>query len=56
MLPVVVGGTGLYLKALMQGIAEMPDIAPEIRNQSIADYESMFRLLRAYPGAAFALE
>jgi tRNA dimethylallyltransferase len=30
-LPIVVGGTGLYLKALMEGLAEVPEIPPEIR-------------------------
>lgn len=29
--PVVVGGTGLYLKALTHGLSAMPDIPPEIR-------------------------
>lgn len=39
--PIVVGGTGLYLKALMQGIAEIPDVAPEVRQQAMNDYEAM---------------
>lgn len=39
--PIVVGGTGLYLKALMEGIAEMPDIPEEVRTQTINDYEAM---------------
>lgn len=30
-LPVLVGGTGMYLKALMQGINAMPDIPEEVR-------------------------
>ncbi len=30
-LPLVVGGSGLYLKALMDGLSDIPDIAPEIR-------------------------
>ncbi len=34
LLPVVVGGTGLYLKALLDGIATIPDI-PEERVQSV---------------------
>lgn len=29
--PIIVGGTGLYLKALMSGLADIPDVAPEIR-------------------------
>lgn len=36
---VMVGGTGLYLKAFAEGIDEMPAIAPAIRGQIIADYE-----------------
>jgi tRNA dimethylallyltransferase len=39
--PIVVGGTGLYIKALMQGIADMPMIAPEVRAQAMADYDAM---------------
>ena len=31
LVPVVVGGTGLYLKSLMAGIADMPSIPTEIR-------------------------
>lgn len=30
-MPIVVGGTGLYLTALFEGLAPVPDIAPEIR-------------------------
>lgn len=30
-LPVVVGGTGLYLRALMQGLSEVPPIPDEVR-------------------------
>jgi len=41
MLPIVVGGTGLYLKALMEGMAEMPDIPAEVRRQAVNDYEAM---------------
>ena len=32
MLPIIVGGTGLYLKALMSGIAKIPSISNKIRN------------------------
>ena len=35
-LPVVVGGTGLYLRALMSGIAHMPQIPSEIRDRTRA--------------------
>jgi tRNA dimethylallyltransferase len=33
-IPVVVGGTGLYLKALMVGLAEMPDIPASVTGQA----------------------
>ncbi len=39
--PIVVGGTGLYLKALLQGIADIPDIAPEVRVQAVNDFAVM---------------
>lgn len=42
-LPIVVGGTGLYIKALLEGIAEMPDIPPEVRAQAVSDYDAMGR-------------
>ncbi|MCC7305796.1 MAG: tRNA (adenosine(37)-N6)-dimethylallyltransferase MiaA [Alphaproteobacteria bacterium] len=29
--PIVVGGTGLYIKALTEGLSPMPDVPPEIR-------------------------
>jgi len=35
-LPIVTGGTGLYIKALMQGLSTIPDIAPQIRAQATA--------------------
>ncbi len=39
--PVVCGGTGLYIKALMEGLSPMPDIPQDIRAQTIAKYETM---------------
>jgi len=30
-LPIVCGGTGLYFRALSEGLADVPDIAPEVR-------------------------
>ncbi len=33
-LPIIVGGTGLYFSALVNGLAEIPEIAPEIRAQA----------------------
>jgi tRNA dimethylallyltransferase len=38
---IIVGGTGLYIKALMEGMAEMPDIDPSVRIQATSDYEQM---------------
>lgn len=31
-LPILVGGTGLYIRTLLDGIAPVPPIAPEVRN------------------------
>lgn len=39
--PIVVGGTGLYIKALTHGIPEMPMIDASIRTQAISDFEEM---------------
>jgi tRNA dimethylallyltransferase len=39
--PIIVGGTGLYIKALMQGIAEIPDIEASVRQQAAGDFEQM---------------
>ncbi|MEQ1705992.1 MAG: tRNA (adenosine(37)-N6)-dimethylallyltransferase MiaA [Rickettsiales bacterium] len=39
--PIVVGGTGLYIKSLTQGIAEIPDIDASVRAQATSDYEEM---------------
>jgi tRNA dimethylallyltransferase len=54
---VVVGGTGLYFRALTQGLAEIPQVPAEVRAQAQADYdlmgESAFRgRLAAYDSAA----
>ncbi len=40
-LPVVVGGTGLYLKALLDGLATIPPIAAEVRAEARARYERL---------------
>lgn len=48
-LPVVVGGTGLYLRALMQGLSEVPPIPEAVR---AAAHER----LEALGGAAFRAE
>ncbi len=39
--PIIVGGTGLYLKVLMQGIAEIPAIDDYVRKQAESDYTQM---------------
>jgi tRNA dimethylallyltransferase len=36
LLPIVVGGTGLYLRALMEGLSPMPDIPEPVRTQARA--------------------
>jgi tRNA dimethylallyltransferase len=33
--PVVVGGTGLYLRALTEGLSDMPDVPPGIRDEIV---------------------
>ena len=33
LLPIVTGGTGLYFKALLEGLAEVPEIAAEVRER-----------------------
>lgn len=57
--PIVVGGTGLYIKALTKGIAEIPDIDASVRAQASSDYEEMGKeafsdRLRAVDPAFFA--
>lgn len=48
MLPVLVGGTGLYFRALLQGLAELPEIVPSVRE------EARRFVAEAGPGAAHA--
>jgi tRNA dimethylallyltransferase len=45
-LPILVGGTGLYLRAMTEGLAPMPDIPAEIRQDAI-------ELHRALGGGVF---
>ena len=40
LLPIVVGGTGLYLKALMNGLSEIPSIKKNIGEQVMLDLET----------------
>jgi tRNA dimethylallyltransferase len=51
-LPILVGGTGLYFKALLEGLAPVPDIPPELRKawRAQADTlgaEALYRELEA---------
>lgn len=39
--PIIVGGSGLYLKALMQGLAPIPDIPSKARSKACADFDEM---------------
>ncbi len=56
-LPIVVGGTGLYLRTLLDGIAPVPTISPDVRaSVREASVESNWaRLERADPPAAARL-
>lgn len=55
---VVVGGTGLYFRALTEGLAEVPEIAPSYRAHAEAEFAQMgeaafrARLAEADPAAA----
>lgn len=55
---VVVGGTGLYFKALTQGLAEIPQVPAEVRARTAHDFDRMGemdfrgRLGAVDPGAA----
>ncbi|MFC4291722.1 tRNA (adenosine(37)-N6)-dimethylallyltransferase MiaA [Sphingorhabdus arenilitoris] len=47
-LPILVGGTGLYLRTLLDGIAPVPDIDPTIRTQVRAlDTDAAYHALRS---------
>lgn len=54
---VIVGGTGLYFRALTHGLAEVPGTPPQIRVQTAAEFEAMGeaafrrRLAKADPAA-----
>jgi tRNA dimethylallyltransferase len=57
LLPILVGGTGLYLRTLLDGIAPIPPIDPEIRRRVRARpvEENWSELERANPDAAARL-
>ena len=40
-LPILVGGTGLYLNAARHGISEIPEVSEEIHNKAISLHEDM---------------
>lgn len=58
LLPVVAGGSGLYLRALMRGLADIPAIPETIRTTARADYAELggeafrARLVAADPDSA----
>ena len=39
--PILCGGSGLYLRTLMQGISTIPDVPPETREQANADWQAL---------------
>jgi len=39
--PIICGGTGLYIRALTDGLSPMPDIPDEVRNAVVARYEEI---------------
>jgi tRNA dimethylallyltransferase len=57
-LPIVVGGTGLYLRTLLEGIAPVPPIDPEVRRRiRLAPVcDNLAELRRADPEAAARLD
>ena len=56
-MPILVGGTGLYLRVLINGIAPVPSIGPEIRREvrDTAVGANHARLMKLDPGAATRL-
>lgn len=56
-LPVLVGGTGLYIRTLLDGIAPIPAIEPELREavRALPQSEARAALEREDPGAAARL-
>jgi tRNA dimethylallyltransferase len=40
-LPIITGGTGLYIKALMEGLTEIPKVSSEIRENVIARHNKI---------------
>ncbi len=40
-LPILCGGSGLYLRTLMQGISAIPEVSGEVRDRANADWQAM---------------
>lgn len=55
--PILVGGTGLYIRTLLEGIAPVPEIDPEVRRgvRALSVAEAYEALQRADPPRAAAL-
>ncbi len=55
--PILVGGTGLYIRTLLDGIAPVPEIEPEVRAEvrALATVTAYEALTREDPGAAHRL-
>ena len=39
--PIICGGTGLYIRALMEGLSPIPDIPSDVRDEVVARYEEL---------------
>ncbi|MFO1242872.1 MAG: tRNA (adenosine(37)-N6)-dimethylallyltransferase MiaA [Rickettsiales bacterium] len=55
-LPILVGGTGMYIKSLMQGLSDIPDIPAEIRERVRAMPEPYIYLQQIDPEMAARLK
>src|SRR3546814_10491061 len=57
-LPILVGGTGLYLRTLIDGIAPIPEIDPGTRQavRELATHDAYDALLREDPAIAARLK
>ncbi|HET8612528.1 MAG TPA: tRNA (adenosine(37)-N6)-dimethylallyltransferase MiaA [Sphingomonas sp.] len=55
--PILIGGTGLYIRTLLDGIAPVPEIAPEVRAEvrALSVAEAHAALMREDPAAAARL-
>lgn len=49
--PIVVGGTGLYIKALMEGLSPIPEVPAEVRER-VRTLASSWRAKQSNPGGA----